>query len=95
MLYSCARKSLNDKQAFTLFDTIYGEGVLGGMGIRLLPPDEVNLTPNLLGKQSPEDNEASFLHWELFLVRKIGDAHPASSPGMVVIARMVMERTVS
>ncbi len=45
-----ARRSLNDKPAFTLFETICGEGVLGSLGLRLVPPNEVNLTPNLLGK---------------------------------------------
>ena len=47
---SMARRSLNDKPAFTLFETICGEGVLGSLGLRLVPPNEVNLTPNLLGK---------------------------------------------
>lgn len=47
---SMARKSLNDKPAIKLFETIYGEGILDTLGIRLVPLNDVNLTPGLLGK---------------------------------------------
>lgn len=46
---SMARRSLNDIPAFTVFESLYGKGVLGRLGIRLVPPGEVNLTPGLLG----------------------------------------------
>ena len=47
---SMARRSLNDIPAFTVFESLYGKGVLGRLGIRLVPPGEVNLTPGLLGR---------------------------------------------
>ena len=47
---SMARKSLNDIPAITVFETIYGKGILDRIGISLVSPNEVNLTPELLKK---------------------------------------------
>lgn len=47
-LNSKLREGLNDIQAIKLFETIYGEGILGKLGIRLIAPQDVNLTPALV-----------------------------------------------
>ena len=47
---SMARKSLNDKPAIDIFESIFGKGILDRLGIRLIPAGEVNLTPGLLKK---------------------------------------------
>ena len=47
---SMARRSLNDIPAFKVFESLYGEGVLGKLGLRLVPLGDVNLTPALLGR---------------------------------------------
>ena len=47
---SMARKSLNDIPAITVFETIYGRGILERLGITLVPATEVNLNPELLKK---------------------------------------------
>ena len=49
-LNSFARKSLNNVPANTLFETIYGKDILPGIGISLIPPQDVILTPQLISK---------------------------------------------
>lgn len=49
-LNSMARKSLNDVPAITLFETIYGKGIAARFNIRLIPPDQVCLLPDLISK---------------------------------------------
>ena len=49
-LNSFARKSLNNVPAITLFETIYGKDILPGIGISLIPPQDVILTPQLISK---------------------------------------------
>ena len=41
------RKSLNDKTPFDLFELIYGKEVLDKLNIESVPPQDVELTPNL------------------------------------------------
>ena len=45
-----ARKSLNDKPAIDIFESIFGKGILDRQGIRLISAGEVNLAPRLLKK---------------------------------------------
>lgn len=47
---SFARKSLNDVPSITLFETLYGKSILGRLGIQLIPPNHVQLTPDLIMK---------------------------------------------
>lgn len=47
---SMARKSLNDVPAITLFETIYGKGILEKLGIFLINKKEVHLLPDLINK---------------------------------------------
>ena len=49
-LNSIARVSLNDIPAMTLFERIYGKLILEKLGLRLIPKDEVCLTPDVLLK---------------------------------------------
>ncbi len=42
------REGLGDIQAFRLFETIYGTGILGKLGVKFVRPEEVNLTPDLV-----------------------------------------------
>ena len=49
-LNSIARVSLNDIPAMTLFERIYGKLILGKLELRLIPKDEVCLTPDVLLK---------------------------------------------
>ena len=52
--FTCCEKTVyryvNGGSAIKLFEIIYGEGILDTLGIRLVPPNDVNLTPGLLGK---------------------------------------------
>ena len=45
---SFARRSLNDVPAITLFETLYGEALPARLGIRLIPSDQILLTPELV-----------------------------------------------
>lgn len=47
---SFARKSLNDVPAITLFETLYGKNILEKLGVHLIPPNHVQLTPDLIMK---------------------------------------------
>jgi len=47
---SLARKSLNDVPAITIFETIYGKGILKKLGISLISPNAVCLLPDLINK---------------------------------------------
>jgi transposase, IS30 family len=47
---SLARKSLNNIPAITLFETIYGKGILKTLGIKLISMNEVYLLPELIDK---------------------------------------------
>ena len=47
---SLARKSLNDIAAITLFETIYGQGILNKLNIELIAPNKVCLLPELINK---------------------------------------------
>lgn len=47
---SYARKKLNDRSANQLFSFIHGEDTLALLGIKVIPVNEINLTPNLLKK---------------------------------------------
>ena len=49
-LNSFARKSLNNVPAITLFETIYGKDILPELGISLILPQDVILTPQLISK---------------------------------------------
>lgn len=49
-LNSYARKSLNDIPAASLFETLYGKDTLRKLNIRMIPPTEIQLTPDLLMK---------------------------------------------
>ena len=48
---SFSRKSLNNIPSITLFETIYGKEVLGKLGVSLVAPQDVILTPDLLLKK--------------------------------------------
>lgn len=50
-LNSFARQSFNNIPAITLFETIYGKEVLPKIGVFLIPPQEVVLTPQLISKK--------------------------------------------
>lgn len=45
---SFSRKSLNNIPSITLFETIYGKEVLNKLGVSLVAPQDVILTPDLL-----------------------------------------------
>ena len=47
---SYTRKKLNDRSANQLFSFIHGEDTLALLGIKAIPVNEINLTPNLLKK---------------------------------------------
>ena len=47
---SYTRKKLNDRSANQLFSFIHGEDTLALLGIKVIPVNEINLTPNLLKK---------------------------------------------
>ncbi len=47
---SMARKSLNDIPAITLFETIYGKGILEKLGTKLISKNAVYLLPDLINK---------------------------------------------
>lgn len=47
-LNSKLREGLNDVPAFKLFETVYGGGILGKLGVVLIPGREVNLSPDLV-----------------------------------------------
>jgi IS30 family transposase len=47
-LNSKLREGLDDIQAIKLFETIYGKDILGKLGVRLIAPQDVNLTPELV-----------------------------------------------
>jgi IS30 family transposase len=47
---SLARESLNDRPAIELFEALYGKGIVEKWGIRLVPANEVQMTPRLLVK---------------------------------------------
>jgi len=47
-LNSKLREGLNDIPAFKLFTTIYGEGILEKIGVRLIEPNNVVLKPSLV-----------------------------------------------
>lgn len=47
-LNSKLREGLGDMQAIRLFETIYGEGILEKLGVGLVAPQDVNLTPELV-----------------------------------------------
>ncbi len=47
---SYARGSLGDRSPYEMFAFQYGEGVLETLGIRRIPPDEINLTPRVFRK---------------------------------------------
>ena len=47
-LNSKLREGLNDVPAFKLFATLYGEEILGSLGVTLIPAKEVNLSPGLV-----------------------------------------------
>ena len=42
------REGLGDVQAIRLFETMYGTGILGKLGVELVLPEDVNLTPELV-----------------------------------------------
>lgn len=42
------REGLGDVPAFRLFETIYGTGILGKIGVEYIRPEDVNLTPGLV-----------------------------------------------
>ena len=48
---SFSRKSLNNVPSITLFETIYGKEVLNKLGVSLIAPQDVILTPDLLLKK--------------------------------------------
>ena len=48
---SFSRKSLNNIPSITLFETIYGKEVLNKLGVSLIAPQNVTLTPDLLLKK--------------------------------------------
>ena len=45
---SYTRKKLGDNSAIAVFNSFYGEGILGPLGIKEIPPNEIILTPKLL-----------------------------------------------
>lgn len=45
---SYTRKKLNNRSAHQLFSTIHGEDVLAKLNQKLIPANEINLTPSLL-----------------------------------------------
>lgn len=47
-LNSMVRKSIGDKSPIEVFQALYGDNILNKLGITLIPPTEVNLTPRLL-----------------------------------------------
>lgn len=47
---SIARKSLNDIPAITLFEILYGKGILDKLNIKLIAKNDVHLLPNLINK---------------------------------------------
>lgn len=47
---SFARKSLNDVPAITLFETLYGKSILEKLGVHLILPNQVRLTPDVIMK---------------------------------------------
>ena len=47
---SYTRKKLNDQSANQLFSFLYGEDTLAKLGIKVIPANEINLTPYLLKK---------------------------------------------
>jgi IS30 family transposase len=49
-LNSMCRASLNDVPAISLFEAIYGKGILEKLGVRLIPAREVRLMPELLSQ---------------------------------------------
>ena len=49
-LNSFARVSLNDVPAISLFEQIYGSSVLKKLGVKLISPSDICLTPELLEK---------------------------------------------
>ena len=46
-LNSFARASLNNIPAISLFEQLYGKRILQKLGIKLIPHDEICLTPQL------------------------------------------------
>jgi len=46
---SCSRPALNGKAPFDLFAFAYGADILGKLGIRRIPANEICLKPSLLG----------------------------------------------
>ena len=46
-LNSFARASLNNIPAISLFEQLYGKKILQKLGIKLIPPEEICLTPLL------------------------------------------------
>ena len=49
-LNSFARASLNDVPAIVLFEQIYGKDILKKIGVELISPNDICLTPELLEK---------------------------------------------
>ncbi len=47
---SYGRPNLGDKTPYEVFATLYGEDILGKLGVILIPPDKVTLRPSLLKK---------------------------------------------
>jgi hypothetical protein len=47
---SYTRKKLNDQSANQLFSFLYGADTLAKLGIKVIPANEINLTPYLLKK---------------------------------------------
>ena len=45
---SYSRAKLNDKSPHKLFNFLYGQGILEKLGLKIIPPNEIILTPSLL-----------------------------------------------
>ena len=45
---SYRRASLGNKSPYEMFAFMYGEEILKKLGLKLIPPDEINLSPELL-----------------------------------------------
>lgn len=45
---SFRRASLGNKNPYEMFAFMYGEEIFKKIGLKLIPPDEINLSPELL-----------------------------------------------
>ncbi|MGN8907103.1 IS30 family transposase, partial [Bacillota bacterium HCP28S3_F12] len=45
---SYRRASLGNKSPYEMFAFMYGEEILKKLGLKLIPPDKINLSPELL-----------------------------------------------